>query len=100
MIDKKNKFILKLYVTGNTTRAKRAIANLKNICETYLVDNYEIYITDILEKPQVAEKEKILATPTLIKEYPPPLRRIIGDLSNEEKVKSYLDIELYLSDNK
>lgn len=81
-----NKYLLKLYITGQTPRSEAAIANLRKICETELNGVYEMVVIDILERPQLAEDEKILATPTLIKELPPPLRRIIGDLSDTEKV--------------
>ena len=87
-----DKYILKLYVTGLTSRAKRAIINLQQIHQEYLQEKYRIEIIDILEKPQLAEDEKILATPTLIKSLPPPIRRIIGDLSDKEKVLFGLDI--------
>lgn len=87
-----NKFVLKLYITGQTPRSEAAIANLRKICETELNGVYEMVIIDILERPQLAEDEKILATPTLIKELPPPLRRIIGDLSDTEKVLLGLDL--------
>lgn len=87
-----NNYTLKLYVTGNTPRAERAIANLRRICDEELGGQYEMMIIDVLERPQLAEDEKILATPTLIKHLPPPLRRIIGDLSDTEKVLLGLDL--------
>ena len=87
-----NRLTLKLYVTGNTPRAERAIANLRRICEEELRGQYQMIIIDVLERPQLAEDERILATPTLIKQLPPPLRRIIGDLSDTEKVLLGLDI--------
>ena len=90
---------LKLYVTGQTPRSERAIANLHRICEEELEGRYEMTVIDVLERPQLAEDEKILATPTLIKELPRPLRRIIGDLSNTEKVLLGLDM-LAVSTNK
>lgn len=86
------KFLLKLYITGRTPRSERAARNLRLICEEELQGKYEIQIIDVLERPQLAEDEKILATPTLIKELPPPLRRIIGDLSDKEKVLLGLDL--------
>jgi circadian clock protein KaiB len=76
-------YLLKLYVTGKTPRAEKAIANLRRICEEDLNGRYELQIIDVLEHPQLAEDEKILATPTLIKRLPPPLRRVIGDLSRQ-----------------
>ena len=85
-------YILKLYVTGQTPRSERAIVNLRRICETELNDKYELVIVDILERPGLAEEEKIIATPTLIKELPPPLRRIIGDLSDSMEVLIGLDL--------
>ncbi len=87
------KFALKLYITGQTSKSKRAIANLQRICDEELSGQYTMVVIDILERPQLAENEKILATPTLIREVPQPLRRIIGDLSNTEKVLMGLDIE-------
>lgn len=89
-----NKYTLKLYVTGNTSRAERAISNLRKICEEELRGQYHMVVIDVLERPQLAEDEKIMATPTLIKHLPPPLRRIIGDLSDIEKVLLGLDIQV------
>ncbi len=83
---------LKLYVTGKTPRSERAIANLRKICEEDLGSDYELTVIDVLERPNLAEDDKILATPTLIKVLPPPERRIIGDLSNRKKVLFGLDI--------
>lgn len=84
--------MLKLYVTGKTRRTELAIANLERICEEELSGEYELVIIDVLEHPQLAEDEKILATPTLIKQLPPPLRRVIGDLSDTDKVLLGLDV--------
>ncbi len=87
------KYLLKLYITGQTPRSQRAIANLRRICEEDLKGEYELVIIDVLERPQLAEDEKILATPTLVKELPVPIRRIIGDLSNTEKVLIGLQLD-------
>lgn len=87
-----DKYLLKLYVTGQTPRSLRAIANLRGLCENDLGGRYEMVVIDVLEQPQLAEDEKILATPTLVKELPPPLRRIIGDLSDVERVLLGLDL--------
>jgi circadian clock protein KaiB len=87
-----DKLVLKLYVTGQTSRSLRAIGNLRRICDAHLHDLCEIVIIDVLEQPQLAEVDKILVTPTLIKQLPPPLRRIIGDLENEERVLRGLDV--------
>lgn len=86
------KLLLRLYITGQTPKSERAVANLRRICQEDLQDEYHLDIIDVLERPELAEDEKILATPTLIKELPPPLRRIIGDLSIKEKVLLGLDL--------
>jgi len=88
-----NKIVLKLYITGHTPKSERAIANMQSICKNELEGQYELIIVDVLEKPQLAEDEKILATPTLIKMVPPPLARVIGDLSDTEKVLIGLNME-------
>ncbi len=90
-----NKSLLRLYITGHTPQSERAIINLRRMCEENLKDKYEIEIIDVLERPQLAEDEKIIATPALIKELPPPIRRIIGDLSNKDKVLLGLDLETF-----
>jgi circadian clock protein KaiB len=77
---------------GQTSRSLRAIANLNRLCNERLNDQYEIILIDVLERPQLAEDEKILATPTLIKVLPPPMRRIIGDLADIDKVLLGLDL--------
>lgn len=92
------KYLFKLYITGQTPRSIRAIDNLHRTCRLVLADQYELTIVDILEQPQAAEDDKILATPTLIKISPPPLRRIIGDLSDMEKV--LLGLDMVLPDSK
>lgn len=79
-------------MTGVTPRAQVAIANLKRICEADLAGRYTLEIIDVLEHPELAERDKILATPTLIKQLPPPLRRVIGDLSDREKVLLGLEV--------
>lgn len=84
--------MLKLYITGRTPRAERAIDNLRRLCKDELEGCYEVEIIDVLEHPQLAENDRILATPTLIKQLPPPLRRVIGDLSNSDKVLLGLDV--------
>lgn len=89
------KFLLKLYVTGQTPKSERAITNIQHICEEELKGQYELIVIDVLERPQLAEDEKIMATPTLIKVLPPPLRRVIGDLSDTDKVLLGLDILPY-----
>lgn len=90
------KYLLKLYVTGKTPRSEKAIINLKQICRDYLNEEYELQVIDVIENPQYAEEDKILATPTLIRVLPPPIRRIIGDLSEKDKVLIGLDLEKML----
>ena len=85
-------YLLRLYITGNSVNSQRAIANLLKLCKEELSNQYQVEIIDVLEEPHKAENEKILVTPTLIKQLPPPLQRIIGDLSNREKVLSGLDL--------
>lgn len=94
------KYILKLYITGKTARTETAVSILRKICEEDLNGEYQLNVIDILEQPQLAEDEKILATPTLIKVLPQPLRRIIGDLSNREKVLLGLDLHPYPTEGK
>ncbi|MEM9088351.1 MAG: circadian clock KaiB family protein [Cyanobacteria bacterium P01_F01_bin.53] len=88
-------YILKLYITGTSPRSERAIANIMQLCERELAGSYELSIIDVLEQPQLAESEKILVTPTLIKEVPPPGQRIIGDLSDADILIKGLDIRSY-----
>ncbi|MCF8369497.1 MAG: circadian clock protein KaiB [Bacteroidales bacterium] len=80
------KYILKLYVSGKTTQSEEAINNLKDICKHNLHNIYDLHVVDVIETPEIAKKDKILATPTLIKSLPSPIRRIIGDLSDKEAV--------------
>lgn len=87
------KYVLKLYVVGDTTTSERAISNLKRICTELLEDKYAIEVIDILKNPKLAVDESIVAVPTLIKELPPPLRRVIGDLSDTEDVLLGLGLE-------
>jgi len=86
-------FEFKLYIAGKTRRSNSAISNIRQICDTDLHGNFRLTIIDVLENPEAAEHRKILATPTLIKESPPPARYLIGDLSNREKVLTGLEIE-------
>jgi circadian clock protein KaiB len=91
-----NKPLLKLYVTGHTPRSERAIANLRRLCREQLCGQFELVIIDVLENPRLAEEEGVLVTPTLIKELPPPLRRIIGDLSGVDKVLLRLELHPWI----
>lgn len=83
---------LRLYVAGKTPRSLAALANLKRYCEEHLRGKYSIEVIDLLVQPQLAEGDQILAIPTLVKKVPEPIRKIIGDLSNEEKVLVGLDL--------
>ena len=85
-------YILKLYVAGNTPNSMRALKTLRNILETEFRGVYALKVIDVLKNPQLAEEDKILATPTLAKILPPPVRRIIGDLSDRERVLIGLDL--------
>jgi circadian clock protein KaiB len=85
-------YSLRLYVAGQTPKSIAAIANLKNICERHLPGRYEIEVIDLMKDPALAMRHQIVAIPTLIRQLPEPLKRIIGDLSNAEKVLVGLDI--------
>ena len=85
-------YILKLYVAGNTPNSMRALKTLRNILETEFRGVYALKVIDVLKNPQLAEEDKSLATPTLAKILPPPVRRIIGDLSDRERVLIGLDL--------
>lgn len=85
-------YILRLYVAGQTKKSLTAFANLKEICEKYLGGRYRIEVVDLLEKPQLAKGDQILAVPTLVRRLPPPIKKIIGDLSNTERVLVGLDL--------
>jgi len=83
---------LRLYVAGQTPKSIAAIANLKKICDAHLSGRYDITIVDLMKDPALAQRDQIVAIPTLIRQLPEPLKRIIGDLSNVEKVLVGLDI--------
>jgi circadian clock protein KaiB len=86
------KYRLRLYVTGVTNRSTRAITNLKALCEKYLASGYELEIVDIYQKPELARQVQLIAAPTLVKEFPLPLRRFIGDMSNTEHLLAGLEV--------
>jgi circadian clock protein KaiB len=93
---KKNKnteYILRLYVTGATPQSIKAITNIKKICEEYLKNRYTLEIIDIYQQPLLAEGDQIVAAPTLIKRLPSPLKKLIGDMSNTDRVLLGLDIK-------
>jgi circadian clock protein KaiB len=85
-------WLLRLYVAGHSPKSLTALANLKKICEEHLAGRYQIEVVDLVENPQLAADHQILALPTLVRQLPPPLRKIIGDLSHTEKVLVGLDV--------
>ncbi len=89
---KTEKYLLRLYITGMTARSTRAIENIRAVCEEHLKGHYELEIIDIYQHPNLAEGEQIIAAPTLIKKLPVPLRRMVGDLSDKERVLLGLDL--------
>ncbi len=92
------KYLLRLYITGNTLASQHAVTNLGLLCQEELKGLCDVEIIDILERPDLAEKEKILATPTLVKRRPAPTRKVIGDLSHRRKVLLGLGLELHERD--
>jgi circadian clock protein KaiB len=92
-MEEEKKWELRLYVAGKTEKSVKALTNLKKYCEEHLKGQYKIEVIDLLEKPQLAEGDQILAIPTLVRKVPEPIRKIIGDLSNEEKVLVGLNIK-------
>ena len=86
------KWNLRLYVAGQTPKSIVALANLKRICDEHMNGQYKIEIIDLMENPQLAQKDQIVAIPTLVRELPTPLKRIIGDLSNTDRVLVGLDV--------
>lgn len=86
------RFILRLFVTGTTVRSQHAIANMRRICKEHLDGRYDLQVIDVYQEPEKTRDLQIIATPTLVKVLPEPLRRIIGDLSDEEKVLAGLNL--------
>jgi circadian clock protein KaiB len=84
---------LRLYVAGQTAKSIAALDNLKRVCETHLAGRYTIEVVDLLVNPRLAAGDQILAVPTLVRKFPEPIRKIIGDLSNEERVLVGLDVQ-------
>ena len=87
-------YVLRLCVSGMTPRSREAVSNLKQICEEYLKGHYQLEVIDLYQQPALAASHQIIATPTLLKSYPPPLRRLIGDLSDTEATIRRLGIAL------
>lgn len=86
------RYILKLYVAGQSPKSVSAIANIRKICEEHLLGRHDLEVIDLYQQPQLAPGEQIIAIPTLLRKLPSPLRRIIGDLSNTERVLAGLDL--------
>lgn len=86
-------YIFDLYIAGSSSRSKQAISQLKAICEEVVPDNYELSVIDVLENPEAAERSRILATPTLIRKYPTPVKRIIGDLGDKDSVMKAMELK-------
>jgi len=84
---------LRLYVAGQTPKSITALANLKRLCEDHLAGRYKIDVVDLQKQPQLARRDEIVVIPTLVRQLPPPLRKIIGDLSNQQKVLVGLDVQ-------
>lgn len=89
----REKYLLRLYVTGMTPKSTRAVANVRELCNTYLEGRYELEVVDIYQQPKLAEGEQIIAAPTLIRKLPLPLRRIIGDMSNADRFLVGIDLK-------
>jgi circadian clock protein KaiB len=88
----RQRYVLRLYVAGMTERSRRAIANLRAICEERLRDRYDLVVIDVYQQPTLAKGEQIIAAPTLVKKLPLPLRRVIGDMSDTKRVLVGLDL--------
>ena len=86
------RYVLRLYVTGMTPRSARAVTNLREICDEHLAGRYDLEVVDIYQQPVLTKGEQIIAAPTLIKKLPLPMRRIIGDMSNRDRVLLGLDL--------
>jgi len=90
----REKYVLRLYVTGLTPKSTLAITNVRKICEEHLAGRYELDVIDIYQQPKLAEGEQIIATPTLIKKLPLPLRKLIGDMSDTERFLVGIDLKI------
>lgn len=90
--ERKERYVLKLYVAGASSRSGQAIANVRSLCEEYLAGRFDLEVIDIYQQPAIAVSEQIVAAPTLIKKFPAPPRRMIGDLSDRDKILVGLNI--------
>jgi circadian clock protein KaiB len=89
---RRQRYVLRLYVAGTTARSARAIANVREMCETHLNGRYDLQVVDIYQQPSLAKGEQIIAAPTLIRKLPLPLRRLIGDMSDNDRLLVGLDL--------
>ncbi len=92
-------YTMRLYVTGATPRSSRAIANLRKLCDQYLPGRYKLEIVDVYQQPELAREGQIIAAPTLVKSFPLPLRRFIGDMSNTANLLAGLDVRIVVTKN-
>ena len=92
--DDSKRYVLRLYIAGQTPRSLQALSNLRRICAEHLSGKYKVEVIDLIQKPQLAAGDQILAIPTLVRPLPKPARRIIGDLSNTERVLVGLDVQI------
>jgi circadian clock protein KaiB len=90
----KPRYLLRLFVTGQTPRSVQSVENLKRLCEKHLQGRYELEVVDIYQQPGLASENQIIAAPTLIKRLPLPLRRLVGDFSNADRVVAGLDLKI------
>jgi circadian clock protein KaiB len=92
-VNERAEWVLRLYIAGQTPKAAAAFANLKSICETHLKGQYEIEVVDLLVSPALAKGDQIVAVPSLVRQLPPPVKKIIGDLASESRVLIGLDLQ-------
>jgi circadian clock protein KaiB len=85
-------YVLRLYITGTTAKSMRAVENVRWLCEEHLAGDYDLAVVDVYQQPELAAREQLFAAPTLVKELPLPLRRLVGDMSNHERVLAGLDV--------
>jgi circadian clock protein KaiB len=90
---RREQYVLRLYIAGTTPESSRSVETLRAICDEHLEGRYELMVVDVFQQPVLAKDEQIVAVPTLIKKLPTPLRRIVGDLSNEQRVLLGLDLQ-------
>ena len=99
-VDAIQHYQLRLYITGTTPRSAQAIANIRSLCEEYLVGHYELEVIDIYQQPDEAVKDQIIAAPTLVKDFPIPPKRLVGDLSDRDRVILGLNLKAKSSSTK